>query len=347
MTQTTTMQAVTATKAGGPEVLELREVGAPSAGPGQALIDVAWAGINFIDTYRRSGIYPVQFPDVPGTEGSGTVVALGEGAGGADDSSTRIAVGDRVAWCDPPGSYAQQVVLPADRLLPVPKALDFATAAALPLQGMTAHYLCTASHRVREGDTLVVTAAAGGVGRLLTQLAAARGARVIGTVGSPEKVEAAREAGAAEVIVLGDLREADGRIGDGYPQRVRELTGGQGAHAVYDGIGKDTFDGSLAAVRRRGTLVVFGGASGQVPPFDIQRLNAAGSIFLTRPTLADHVATRGELLERWSEVAGRAADGSLSVLVGGRWPLAQAAAAHEALESGSTRGKLLLEVAGG
>lgn len=327
------MKAIVAQRAGGPEVLEYVDVPEPQAGPGQVVVDTAYAGLNFIDTYRRAGVYPIAFPNVPGTEGSGVVREVGDGV-------TRWSVGDRVAWSDPAASYAQRTALDAERLLAVPDGLGLDVAAALPLQGMTAHYLCTASYPVREGDTVVVTAAAGGVGLLLTQLASARGARVIGTVGSPAKVDLARGAGAAEVIVLSELDD----LTAGLPGRVRELTGGEGAHAVYDGIGKDTFDGSLAAIRPRGTMVLFGGASGQVPPFDIQRLNAAGSLFLTRPTLVHHTATRDELEWRWAEVAGPAAAGDLDVRIGARFALADARAAHEALESRGTTGKVILEV---
>lgn len=327
------MKAIMAQRAGGPEVLEFLDAPEPQAGPGQVVVDTAFAGLNFIDTYRRGGVYPVPFPHIPGTEGAGVVREVGEGV-------SRWSVGDRVAWSDPAPSYAERTVLDAERALAVPEGLGLDVAAALPLQGMTAHYLCTASYPVREGDTVVVTAAAGGVGLLLTQLATARGARVIGTVGRPEKADLARGAGAAEVIVLGELDD----LGTDLPRVVRELTDGAGAHAVYDGIGKDTFDGSLAAIRPRGTMVLFGGASGQVPPFDIQRLNSAGSLFLTRPTLVHHTTTREELEWRWSEVAGPAAAGELDVRIGARYPLADARAAHEALESRGTTGKVLLEV---
>ena len=328
------MTAIQAVQAGGPEVLELSDVPAPTVGAGEVRIDIAFAGLNFIDTYRRGGVYPMPFPHVPGTEGAGVVAEVGEGV-------TDVAVGDRVAWSEPSASYAEQVVLPAERTLPVPDGLDLATAAALPLQGMTAHYLADGAYPVREGDTVVVTAAAGGVGLLLTQLATARGGRVLGTVGSAEKAELARGAGAAEVLVLGEMDDLTVEISE----RVRALTDGEGAHAVYDGIGKDTFDGSLASLRVRGTLVLFGGASGQVPPFDLQRLNGAGSLFVTRPSLGHYTRTREELLYRWDGVAGAAARGELDVRVGARFALAEARAAHEALEGRGTTGKVLLEVA--
>ena len=327
------MKAIMAQRAGGPEVLEYVDAPDPQAGPGQVVVDTAAAGLNFIDTYRRAGVYPVPFPHIPGSEGAGVVREVGEGV-------TRWAVGDRVAWSDPAPSYAQRTPLDAERLVAVPDGLGLDVAAALPLQGMTAHYLCTSSYPVRESDTVVVTAAAGGVGLLLTQLATARGARVIGTVGTAETADLARGAGAAEVIVLGEL----GDLTEELPRRIRDLTGGTGAHAVYDGIGKDTFDASLASIRPRGTLVLFGGASGQVPPFDIQRLNAAGSLMLTRPTLAHHTATREELEWRWAEVAGPAAAGELDVRIGARFALSDARAAHEAIESRGTTGKVILEV---
>ncbi len=325
------MRAINATRPGGPEVLSVVDTPDPQPGEGEVLVDVAASGVNFIDTYRRSGVYPMDFPHVPGSEGAGTVSAVGEGV-------TDLAVGDRVAWAEAPGSYAERVVLAAERALPVPDTLDLETAAALPLQGMTAHYLLASTFPVRAGHTVLVTAAAGGVGLLLTQLATARGARVIGTVGSPEKESLARRAGAAEVIRYAEMDD----ISTELPQAVRDLTGGAGVDVVYDGVGKATFDASLASIRPRGMLVLFGGASGQVPPFDLQRLNAAGSLFVTRPTLAHYTADREELTWRAGEIFGAAASGSLEVRVGARFSLDEAAQAHRALEGRETTGKVIL-----
>ncbi|MFC7405411.1 quinone oxidoreductase family protein [Georgenia alba] len=325
------MRAIHATEAGGPEVLSVVDLPEPEPGPGEVVVDVAAAGVNFIDTYRRSGVYPMDFPHVPGSEGAGTVTAVGPGV--AD-----LTVGDRVAWAEAPGSYAERAVVAAEVALPVPDDLDLEAAAALPLQGMTAHYLVASAFPVQAGHTVLVTAAAGGVGLLLTQLAAARGARVIGTVGSAQKEALAREAGAAEVIRYAELADMTTEL----PRIVRDLTDGRGVDVAYDGVGKDTFDASLGSLRPRGMLVLFGGASGQVPPFDLQRLNRAGSIFVTRPTLAHYTADRQELLWRAGEVFGAVVEGTLSVRVGARYPLADARAAHEALEGRATTGKVLL-----
>ncbi|KAE8763967.1 quinone oxidoreductase family protein [Georgenia thermotolerans] len=325
------MRAIHATEAGGPEVLSVVDVPAPGAGPGQLLVRLAAAGVNFRDTYERSGVYPMSFPHVPGAEGAGTVTAVGEGV-------TDFAVGDRVAWADARASYAEEVAVPAAVALPVPDGLDLETAAALPLQGMTAHYLVASTFPLGPGQTALLTAAAGGVGLLLTQMATARGARVIGLVGSREKEVLAREAGAAEVVRYTELDDLTAEL----PAIVREMTGGAGVDVAYDGVGRTTFDASLASLRRRGMLVLFGGASGQVPPFDLQRLNAAGSAFVTRPKLADYTAEREELLWRAREVFDAAVSGRLTVRVGERFPLAEARRAHEALEGRATTGKVLL-----
>ncbi len=295
------------------------------------LVKVAAAGVNFIDTYRRGGVYPVPFPHVVGSEGAGEVVALGQGV-------TDISVGDRVAWSEAPGSYAELVVVPAARLLRVPDDVDLETAAAVPLQGMTAHYLCTSTYPVQAGDTVLVHAAAGGVGLLLTQLVVARGGRVIGTVSTDLKAGLAHEAGADIVIrydQLGDLTED-------LPLRVREATAGEGVAAVFDGVGKATFDASLASLRPRGMMVLFGGSSGQVPPFDLQRLNSGGSLFVTRPTLSDYVATTEELRWRGGEVFEAVRTGRLTVRIGARYALADASEAHRALEGRATTGKVIL-----
>lgn len=326
-----TMHAVVATAAGGPEVLRHDTVDAPSPGPRDVLVRVAAAGVNFIDTYRRSGVYSIDYPSILGSEGSGVVEAVGS-------EVTDVAVGDHVAWSDAPSSYAELVVVPAARTLPVPGDVDLQVAAALPLQGMTAHYLATSTYPLGPGDTALVHAGAGGVGLLLTQLAAARGARVLTTVSTEEKAALSRAAGASEVINYREMTDLTTEL----PARVHELTDGAGVHVVYDSVGKDTFDASLASLRRRGMLVLFGGSSGQVPPVDLQRLNSGGSLFVTRPTLGDYVATREELLLRAGELFDAVRAGTLDVRIEHTYPLAEAAEAHRALEGRRTTGKVLL-----
>lgn len=325
------MRAIHATEPGGPEVLSVVDLPDPEPGPGQLVVEVAAAGVNFIDTYQRGGVYPMPFPHVPGAEGAGTVVAVGDGV-------TGVSAGDAVAWADAPGSYAEKVVVEAGRAVPVPDGVSMDVAAALPLQGMTAHYLVASTFPVQAGQTVLVTAAAGGVGLLLTQLAVARGARVIGLVGSAEKESLARAAGAADVVRYTEMTD----LATELPALVRGLTGGVGVDVAYDGVGKDTFDATLACVRRRGTLVLFGGASGQVPPFDLQRLNRAGSLYVTRPKLGDYVVTRDELTWRAGELFEAVRTGGLDVRIGERFPLTEARAAHEALEGRGTTGKVLL-----
>ncbi|MEZ2391024.1 quinone oxidoreductase [bacterium RCC_150] len=316
--------AIIARQAGGPEVLELTEIDVPSPGPGQLLVKVAAAGVNFIDTYQRSGLYKVEYPFTPGAEAAGTVEAIGEGV---ED----FGVGDRVATAEGARSYAGYTLVDADKALPVPDGVDDYTAAALPLQGMTAHYLINSSFRVEPGHTVLTHAGAGGVGLLLTQLLKSRGARVITTVSSDEKEALAREAGADEVLRY-----------DGFADKVRELTNGAGVNVVYDGVGKDTFDDSLASLRIRGSLVLFGAASGPVPPFDPQRLNTGGSLSVTRPTLAHFLQNPQERRWRSAEVFGAAEQGALKVRIGGKYPLGEAAQAHRDLEGRKTTGKLLL-----
>jgi len=325
------VRAIQASAPGGPDVLELVDLPDPEPAPDEVLVRLAAAGVNFIDTYRRGGAYPMPFPHVVGSEGAGEVVAVG-------DDVAEIAVGDRVAWSASPGSYAELVRVRESQALLVPEGVSDEVAAALPLQGMTAHYLVTSTFPVDDGHDILVHAAAGGVGLLLTQLATQRGARVIATVGSAEKERLAREAGAADVI---RYRELDDLTRD-LPAEVRALTDERGVHAVFDSVGKDTFDASLASLHRRGTLVLFGASSGAVPPFDPQRLNAAGSVFLTRPKLDDHTATRDELTWRARELFDAVRAGALDVRVGATFPLADAADAHRALESRSTTGKVLL-----
>lgn len=320
------MRGIRLTATGGPEVLSPADLPDPEPGPGELLVDVAAAGVNYIDTYQRRGTYTVELPFVPGLEGTGRVAAVGSG------DTLGFAVGDRVAWAEAHGSYATRVAVPAEVAVPVPDAVPDDLAAGALLQGMTAHFLVTDCAPVGPGDTVLVHAAAGGVGLLLTQLATARGARVLAVVSTAEKEELARGAGAAEVL----------RTGDDLASEVRGLTGSAGVPVVFDGVGRDTFDGSLASLRRRGTLVLFGAASGPVPPVDPQRLNAAGSVYLTRPKLADYVATRAELTDRAATVYAAVADGTLRVRIGHRYPLDRAADAHADLEGRRTAGKLLL-----
>ena len=322
------MRVIEVESRGGPEVLSLAERPAPQPGPGQIVAEVDAAGVNYMDIYQREGVggYRPPVPFVTGGEGAGTVVAVGEG-------DTEPAVGDRVAWVGP-GSYAERVVLPADRVVPVPADVSTEVAAAAILQGMTAHYLVSSTYPVRPGDVTVVHAAAGGVGLLLTQMVKRRGGIVVATAaGGPdgEKHRLAREAGADHVTGYDQFRAV-----------VGEVTGGVGAHVVYDGVGQATFDDSLAALRPRGMLVVYGAASGQVPPFDIQRLNSGGSLFATRPTLVHYIAEATELRWRAREVFGWIASGELDVRIGGRYPLADAARAQQDLAARRTTGKLLL-----
>jgi len=321
------MRAIQVTETGGPEVLRLAELPDPEPGPGQLLVELAAAGVNYLDTYHRSGAYPMPLPFIPGSEGAGTVTAVGPDTGG-------VAVGDRVAWATSFGSYAEFAVVPVEQAVPVPQGVDSETAAGSLLQGMTAHYLTVSVRPVQPGDTVLVHAAAGGMGQLLTQLVTARGGRVIGTVSTPEKERLAREAGAADVIRYTEIDDVAGE--------VRRLTGGDGVAAVYDGVGASTFDASLASLRPRGMLALYGAASGPVPPVDPQRLNSAGSVFLTRPKLADYVATRDELTWRAGEVFDAIQNGSLRISIGGRYPLAEAGRAHKDLQGRRTTGKLLL-----
>lgn len=320
------MRAIVVNRHGGPDVLEPAETADPVPGAGDVVVDIAASGVNFIDIYRRSGVYPTQPPFVAGSEGAGRVSAVGSGV-------RDISVGDRIAWAMVPGSYAERIAIPAERAVPIPDAVASEDAAAVLLQGMTAHYLTHATYPLAQGETVLVHAAAGGVGLLLTQLVKLRGGRVIGTVSTAEKERLARDAGADEVIRYTETDVAEG---------VRELTGGVGVAAVYDGVGKDTFDANLASLRRRGTLALYGQSSGPVSPVDLQRLNTAGSVFVTRPSLGHYVADRGELLERASDVFDWVREGQLSVHVGGCYPLDRAHVAHADLEARRTTGKLLL-----
>ncbi|MFD9221615.1 quinone oxidoreductase family protein [Streptomyces sp. NPDC060064] len=324
------MKAVLVREFGAPEVLRAEEVADPRPAAGELLVAVEAAGVNFIDVYRRSGAYPGPLPFVPGAEAAGVVIALGPET---DEAACRHRLGDRVAWANQPGGYAELAVIPAHRAVPVPDDLTCRSAAAVLLQGMTAHYLTHDTYPVRPGDTVLVHAAAGGMGLLLTQLARLRGGRVIGTVSTAEKEKAARAAGAWQVLRHGQ---------DDIAAAVRELTDGEGVAAVYDGVGAPTFDASLDSLRPRGTLAVFGQAGGRVPPVDLQRLNAAGSVFVTRPNLDHHIATAGELAHRAADVFGLVADGRIDLHIGGSFPLERAGEAHRALESRASTGKLLL-----
>jgi NADPH2:quinone reductase len=318
------MRAVQVEVHGGPEVLVPADVGDAEPGEGGVLVEVGAAGVNFIDTYLRSGLYPTPLPVVPGLEGAGTVLAIGPGV-------SDVAVGERVAFCDGPGSYAARAVIPAARLVPVPDAVSTELAAAALLQGMTAHYLVHDTHPVAPGDAVLVHAGAGGMGLLLCRMASALGATVITTTSSEAKGELAREAGAHHVLRY-----------EGFADRVRELTDGAGVAVVYDGVGATTFDGSLRALRVRGVMALYGAASGPVPPVDPQRLNSGGSLWLTRPSLGWHVMTTEALRERAASVLASVADGTLPIRVGGRYPLDDAAQAHRDLEGRATTGKLLL-----
>jgi NADPH2:quinone reductase len=320
------MRAIRVHDVGDADVLRLEEVPDPRPGPGEALVRVETIGVNFIEVYQRKGLYPLARPFTPGREAAGTVVAVG-------DSVTSPRVGDRVATEGLRGSYAELAVAPADRLVALPDGIDTRTGAAVMLQGMTGHYLATSTYPLSPGDTCLVHAAAGGVGLLLCQIAARRGARVIGTVSTPEKDALARAAGAHEII---HYTRQD------FVAEVRRLTGGRGVRVVFDSVGQATFEGSLDCLAPRGMLVLFGQASGPVPPFDPQRLNHKGSLFLTRPNLAHYVATREELVARSSDLLAWIADGSLRVHIDRSYALADAAAAHRALEARETTGKVLL-----
>lgn len=320
------MRAVVVSQFGGPDVLQPAEPESPQPRPGQLLVNVAAAGVNYMDIYQREGRPPyagAAKPFIPGAEGAGTVAAAGA-------EVTGFAPGDQVAWTGVPGSYAEQVLVPADRAVPVPAGISLQVAAAVMLQGATAHYLCHDTYPVANGDPVVVHAAAGGVGLLLTQMVKMRGGTVIATTSTPAKAELARAAGADHVTGYQEFGEV-----------VRATTGG-GAAVVYDGVGQATFDASLAALRPRGMLVLYGAASGPVPPVDPARLQLGGSLYLTRPTLVHYLASREDLLRRTGDLFRWIAAGRLSVRIGGTYPLGEAARAHADLAGRGTAGKLLL-----
>lgn len=320
------MKAIRVHETGGPEVLRFEEVDEPRPGAGELLIDVEAIGLNFIEIYQREGLYQLQRPFTPGSEAAGTVRALGENV-------RDFSVGDRVVSQSVKGAYAERAIVAAEKAVRVPDGVDTKTAAAVWLQGLTAHYLSHTTYPLKTGDSCVVHAAAGGVGLLLCQMAKRRGAFVIGTASTPEKRELARNAGADEVI---DYTSQD------FAVETRRLTSGEGVNVVYDSVGKTTFDKSLDCLKRRGLMALFGQSSGPVPPFDPQILNRKGSLFLTRPTLVDYVATRDELLARAKDLLGWVARGQLSVRVGAEFPLDRTADAHRALTGRKTTGKVLI-----
>ncbi len=320
------MKAIQIEQHGGPEVLTYTDVPDPTPGAGEVLVRLAAAGVNFIDTYHRTGLYPVDLPRILGLEGAGTVESVGDGV-------REFAPGDRVAYTNVPASYAERVVVPTAELVRVPDGVDFSTAAAALLQGMTAHYLSHSTYPIQEGDTVLVHAAAGGVGLLLVQMAKMRGARVLGTVSTEEKANLAREAG---VDVAIRYTEED------FVEVVKRETGGKGCPVVYDSVGKTTFLQSLDCIRQRGILVSFGQSSGKIPDFDPGILGRKGSLYLTRPSLFHYAATRKELEERAHDVFGWIASGRLSLRIGTKLPLAEAKKAHELLEGRRTTGKVIL-----
>jgi NADPH2:quinone reductase len=324
--QEESMKAIRAHSVGGPEVMGLEEITAAEPGPGEARVRIEAAGVNFIDTYHRTGLYPTSIPFTPGMEGAGAVEAVGP-------EVEDVHVGDRVAYAMSLGSYAEQAVVDAWRLVPVPEELDARKAAASMLQGMTAHYLVRSTFRVEKGHTALVHAAAGGVGLLLVQLLKRFGARVFGTVSTTAKAEAARSRGADEVILY---TESD------FETEVEKLTEGRGVDVVYDSVAKETFDKSLRCLRPRGMLVLFGQSSGPVPAFNPSVLASSGSVFLTRPSLAHYCLDRKELLERAGDILHWVNSGELELTIDRELPLGEAPEAHRLLEGRKTSGKLLL-----
>ena len=320
------MKAIQVSHTGGPEVLTLVDVPVPTPKPNEALVEIKASGVNFIDVYFREGRYPTPLPFINGQEAAGIVKDVGS-------EVSDLKPGDRVAYTSSLGSYAEFAAVPAARLVKIPAELSFEQAAAAMLQGMTAHYLLNGSYKLASGETALIHAAAGGVGLLLVQMAKRIGARVISTAGTEEKAQLAREAGADECIVY---TQAD------FEAETKRLTDGKGVHVVYDGVGKATFDKDLEVLRPRGYLVLFGGSSGAVPPFDLIKLSQKGSLFITRPTLAHYTATREELELRAGEVLGAIAKGEVKLRIHKSYALAEAAQAHRDLEGRKTTGKLLL-----
>jgi len=320
------MKAIQVSQTGGPEVLKLVDLPVPEPKPNEAVVEIKAAGVNFIDVYFREGRYPAPLPFVNGQEAAGVVASVGADV-------TNVRAGDRVAYTGALGSYAEYAAVPADRLVAIPDQIDFPQAAAAMLQGMTAHYLSHSSYKIERGETALVHAAAGGVGLLLVQMCKLLGARVIGTAGSEEKAALARAAGADEVIVY---------TTHDFEAETKRLTDGKGVHVVYDGVGKTTFEKDLNVLRPRGYLVLFGGASGAVPPFDLLELTKHGSLFVTRPSLQHYVASREELEQRSGDVLQMIVRGDLKLRIHRTYGLAEAEQAHRDLEGRSTTGKLLL-----
>jgi NADPH2:quinone reductase len=320
------MHAIRVHQPGGPEVLRYEEIATPEPKRGEALVQLDVAGVNFIDIYKRAGLYKIPLPATLGEEGAGKVVAVG-------DDVVDVRVGDRVAWASVLGAYAEHALVPATRLVPLPSEISATHAAALMLQGMTAHYLACSTYALRPGDRCLVHAAAGGVGLLLVQIAKKRGARVIATVGSEAKGELAREAGADDIIIY---------TRQDFVQETKRLTDGRGVHVIYDSVGRTTFLPGLDVLVPRGTMVLFGQSSGPVAPIDPQVLNQKGSLYLTRPTVGHYVASREELLWRARELFTWAASAELKLRIGAEYPLRDAAEAHRALEGRRTTGKVLL-----
>ena len=322
------MKRIVVDTPGGPEQMKLIDVPKPSPGPKEAVVAVAFTGVNFIDVYFRTGLYKADAPIALGSEASGTVESVGSDV-------TEVRPGDRVAYTMVRGSYAEYAAVPAEQLVKIPDGVDLQTAAAVMLQGTTAHYLTHSTYRLENGSTCLVHAAAGGTGGLIVQMAKYLGARVFGTVSSEDKSRQVRDLGADEAIIY---------TTQDFEVEVKRLTSGKGVDVVYDSVGKTTFDKSLNVLRPRGTLALFGQSSGSVAPFDPGTLNAKGSLFLTRPSLAHHLLDRNELLWRVSDVFSYIAKGAVKVRISGTYPLAEAAIAHEVLEGRRTLGKLLLKV---
>jgi NADPH:quinone reductase len=319
------MKAVQITEYGGPEVMKYTELPNPTPGNGEALVEIQAVGVNFTDTYSRSGVNPPRLPWIVGVEGAGVVRKVGADV-------TNVKEGDLVAYCSVPGTYAEQAIAPAARLIKMPQGLDARTGAAVMLQGMTAHYLCHSTYRVQRGDRVLIHAGAGGVGLLLIQMVKRLGGYVFSTVSTEAKAELAKGAGADQVIIY---------THQDFAEEVKKATEGKGVQAVYDAVGKTTFDKSVSCLARRGYMVLYGQASGPVPPMD-PRVLGNGSLFLTRPGLGDYTATREELEQRAGDVLGWVKSGELKLRVEHVFPLSEAAEAHRQLESRATTGKVLL-----
>jgi NADPH2:quinone reductase len=322
-----TVKAIVVAEGGGPEKLVLADVPDPTPAVGELIVQVSAAGLNFIDTYQRGGLYPMDFPFTPGLEGAGVVVEVGESV---DDFS----IGDRVGWTSVIGSYAEKHAVPADAAIPIPEAVDEATTAAMLLQGVTAHYLATDTYSLARGDRCLIHAGAGGVGLLLTQIAKLYGAEVVTTVGTDQKAQLSKDAGSDHVVVY--TRE-------NFKDAIEDAYGPHPLDVIYDGVGAATFEDSLDLLRPRGMMVTFGNASGPVPAVSPLTLAQKGSLFLTRPTMTHYLQTREELLGRANALFEWIADGHLNVRVGAEYPLEQASDAHRALEGRQTTGKVLLE----